>query len=145
MKRSNQPTAYLLVKANTNSYWDSCDYAIVHITQQWKEQLQERIKFLSPLQGDYDFQSMRYYDCSADFYRIGEDGQSVAKQLPKGRSWAFVELDENEQEAFIPPENHLDSYAIVLCADGTGYYSAYGKHTGEEFWTEKILFTQIIQ
>lgn len=145
MKTTDKATAHLLVKANTNSEWDNCNFAIIHITEDWKKEQQKRIDFLTPLQGNYHFQSMNYYDTAVEFYRTNEDDQPDMDKLLGDKEWAFVELDENELESLTPPENRLDCYRIVLRASGTGYYTAYGKHTSEEFWTEEILLTQIIQ
>ncbi len=144
MKTTDKATAHLLVKANTNSEWDNCDFAIIHITEEWKKEQQKRIAFLKPLQGDCHFQSMYYYDTAVDFYRTGEGDQPDIEELLGDKDWVFVELDEDEQQRLTPPENRLDCYRIVLQADGTGYYKAYSKYNSEEFWTEDILLTQII-
>ncbi|MBZ4192023.1 hypothetical protein [Niabella beijingensis] len=145
MKLSDKATAYLLVKANTNSEWDNCNFAIIHITEEWKKEQQKRIEFLAPLQGNYQFQSMNFYDTAVDFYNTGEEDKPDIENLLGYKDWAFVELDKNELASLTPPENRLDCYRIALRANGTGYYTAYGKHTSEEFWTEDILLTQIIQ
>lgn len=145
MKLSNKATAYLLVKANTNSEWDNSNFAIIHITEEWKKEQQNRIEFLAPLQGNCQFQYMNFYDAAADFYKTDEDDQPDIENLLGSKNWAFVELDKNELENLTPPESELDCYRIVIRANGTGYYTAYGKHTSEEFWTNYILLTQIIQ
>jgi hypothetical protein len=36
MKLSDKPTAHVLLKAGTNSEWDNCNFAIIHITEDWK-------------------------------------------------------------------------------------------------------------
>lgn len=56
--------------------------------------------------------------------------------------WVFVELDQ--EETFTVPENSLDCYRLILSANGIGQYRAYGKHTSEEFWTEKFSLTPIL-
>jgi hypothetical protein len=33
--------------------------------------------------------------------------------------------------------SRLDCYRLVIFKNGTAYYQAYGKHTGEEFYTEE--------
>jgi hypothetical protein len=35
MKKSIKPTEYFLIKAK--SEWDDCDFAIIHITEEWKK------------------------------------------------------------------------------------------------------------
>ncbi len=49
MKLSDKPTAYVLLKAGTNSEWDNCNFAIVHITEDWKKEQQKGLKWLSRL------------------------------------------------------------------------------------------------
>lgn len=142
MKRSYKATANLLVKANTNSEWDNCNFAIIHITEEWKKQQQKRIEFLIPLQGNNQFQSLNFYDEAVDFYTTNEKNKSDIENLLQSNDWVFVELDDNE--SLIPPQNRLDCHRISLRSDGTACYTAYGKHTGEEFWTAEILLTQII-
>ncbi len=45
-------------------------------------------------------------------------------------------LDENELENYPVPENRLDAYQLIITKYGTAQFKAYGKHTGEEFYTE---------
>ncbi len=55
MKTTDKATAYLLVKANTNSEWDSCEFAIVHITDEWKREQAKRLEAVKPFAEDYNF------------------------------------------------------------------------------------------
>ncbi|WP_447951660.1 hypothetical protein [Chryseobacterium koreense] len=144
MKLSDKSTAHILVKANTNSEWDNCEFAIIHISEEWKQEQAKRLALVKPLEGNLYFCSMNYYDTAVDFYRTGENDNPNIEELLNGKEWVFVELDEQEQEAFTVPENRLDCYRLVLRSNGTGYYTAYGKHTSEEFWTEEFLLTQLI-
>lgn len=141
MKLSDKPTAYILVKASTNSKWDYCEFAIIHLSEQWKKEQEKRLELVKPLQGNYHFSSMNFYDTNVDFYRTNEDDNPNIEEMLNGKEWVFVELDEKEQETFTVPENRLDCYRFVLRANGTAYYSAYGKHTSEEFWTEEFSLT----
>lgn len=145
MKLSAKATAYILVKANTNSEWDNCEFAIIHLSEEWKKEQAKRLALVKPLEGNYHFCSMNFYDTAVDFYRTGEDYQPDIEEMLTNKEWGFVELDEEEQETFTVPENSLDCYRLVLRANGTGYYTAYGKHTSEEFWTEEFLLTQLIE
>ena len=144
MKLSNKPTAFLLVKAYTNSEWDSCDFAIVQLSEEWKKEQAKRIAAVKPFVNDYNFQSLNYYDTAVDFYRTGEDDQPDLEKLLAEKEWAFVELDENEQDNFTIPENPLDCYRLMVYKNGYAIYKAYGKHSGEEFWTEDFSLTQLI-
>ena len=143
MKLSDKTTAHILVKANTNSEWDNCEFAIIHLSEEWKKEQVKRLALVKPLEGNHYFCSMNYYDTAVDFYRTGGGDGANSEGLRDGREWVCVELDEQGQETFTVPENRLDCYRLVLRANGTGYYTAYGKHTSEEFWTEEFSLTQL--
>ena len=49
MKRSDKPTSYLMIKANTNSEWDCCDFAIIALSEDWKQEQQKRQRMLDSL------------------------------------------------------------------------------------------------
>lgn len=144
MKQSDKATTYILVKADTNSEWDNCSFAIIRLSGQWKKALAKRLELVRPFAGDYHFQSLNYYDAAAAFYSTGGNNQPDIEAILKDREWAFVELEDKEQEALTPPESRMDCYRLVLHANGTGYYTAYGKHTGEEFWTKEFSIAGIL-
>lgn len=145
MKLSVKATEHILVKAYTNSEWDYCEFAIVYLSEQWKKEQVKRLELVTPLMGDYLFQSMNFYDTAVDFYRACDDEQTNIEEMLGDKEWIFVVLDKEEQDTFIIPENHMDCYRLVLHSDGTAYYTAYGKHTSEEFWTEHFSLHQLIK
>lgn len=144
MKLSEKPTNHLLIKAYTNSEWDCCDFALINLSGEWKERQAARLQAVKPYEEDYSFQSMNYYDGSADFYQCGADGEDM-KALLGDKVWAFVELDKNETEKLVPPESRLDCYKIVIYRDGSARYEAYGKHTSEEFWTDEFSLQFLLE
>lgn len=145
MKISNKPTECILVKANTSSEWDNCEFAIIHLSKQWKKTQAERLKWISPLQDKSYLCSLTFRDTDIDFYVVDEQTPFEIEQLLNGKEWTFIELDEQEQETFSLTENKLDCYRLIIQPNGLGYYRAYGKHTGEEFWTEEFSLTRLIQ
>ncbi len=80
---------------------------------------------------------MNFYDMAVEFYRTGGD-QFYIEEMLSGNEWIYVELAEREQETFTMSGSPLGCYRLVLRANETAYYTAYGKHTGEEFWTEEF-------
>ncbi len=144
MKKASNNTDYILVKADTDSDWDNCHYALIHCTAEWKEQMQQRLKSVQSVENEIGFASLNYYDTSVDFYRADEKTQTEINQVLGKKEWTFVELDENEQETFLMPENRLDTYRLSLYRYGTAMYSAYGKHSGEEFYTAEFSVSQIL-
>ncbi|SJN50487.1 hypothetical protein [Sphingobacterium sp. JB170] len=138
MKLSDKATAHILVKDTTNSEWDNCGFAIVHLSEEWKKEQQKRLEMVKPFAEDYNFQSLNYYDTAVEFYRTDESDQPDIDELLTDKEWAFVEFGTEEQEAFAVPENRLDCYRLVVYRNGNAIYKAYGKHTSEEFWTEEF-------
>lgn len=143
MKVSDKPTGRILVRAHSNSEWDSCEFAIVSISEKWKEEQLKRLEFIKPFAEDYDFQSLNFYNCAVDFYQTGEDGLPDLDELLAGKDWTFIELDEEEPDNLTPPESSLDCYRLAIYRDGDAKYKAYGKYTGEEFWTEDLPLKQL--
>lgn len=135
MKASKIPTEYLLLQAQTISDWDYCAFAIVHLSEEWKQEKLDWLGYVEPLKSNSHFQSMNFYDTAVEFHQTDNDDNPDLENLLADREWVFVELDERELETFALPESALDCYRFVLRSDGTAYYKAYGKHTGEEFST----------
>lgn len=52
MKLSDKATAHILVKANTNSEWDNCGFAIIHLSEEWKR-TGKRLALVKPLEGNF--------------------------------------------------------------------------------------------
>ncbi|WP_459187001.1 hypothetical protein ACGE0T_12680 [Parabacteroides sp. APC149_11_2_Y6] len=145
MKTSDKPTKQILIKANTGSEWDCCEFALIHISEQWMKQQAERLEAIKPLTSDSSFQSTRYYTNSVEFYQSGDNGNLDIEQLLSGKDWVFVELEEDEQDRHTPPENSLDFYKIVIYRDGNARFEAFGKHTNEEFWTNEFPLQQLTE
>lgn len=145
MKLSDKPTDYILVSARCNSEWDSCDFAIISGGKTWAELLQTRLKTAFTFKDDSNFYCLKFFDISVQFYISHEEmEENILKEI-ENKSWAFIELENGEDEPFSIPENRLDCYTISLFSNGSGKYIAYGKHTGEEFYTESIPFDQILR
>lgn len=143
MKLSDKRTEHLLLKADTTSTWDNCEFAIIHLSEQWKKLQAERLELLKPLKNNLHFLSMNYHDTAVDFYGLDDEYQPDIEELLKGKTWSFVEFDEGERQKFIPPENPLYCYQMRVYQRGTAIYSAYGKHTNEEFWTEEFPLEEL--
>ena len=143
MKNAMKNTGWVLIKAHTNSEWDSCEFAIIQVTGDWKKEQAKRLAIGQPFSGDYYFQSLNYYDATVNFFITDEEDLPDLDTLLADKGWTYVALDENELEQLPVPESSLDSYTMVIYADGTACHKAYGKHTGEEFWTESFPLNQL--
>lgn len=145
MQLSDQPTDHILVKARTNSEWDSCDFAIVHLSDGWKQEQLKRLDGVKPFANDLSFKSLSFFDGAADFYQSGSDELPDIDELLADNEWAFVELTQEEQDNLDTPESCLDCYEMVLYKDGDAKYTAYGKYTSEEFWTTELPLREILE
>lgn len=145
MKISDKPTEYISIKANTDSEWDCCDFALIHLSGKWKEIQAERLEAVKPFADNYSFSSMNFYDSSVEFFRVGDEDEPGTEKLLADKDWTFVELDNDETDRLTPPENRLDCYRLVIYRDGDAKYEAYGKYTGEEFWTNVFPLRQLTE
>ena len=145
MKTSDKPTVNILIKANTNSEWDCCEFAIIHLSKEWKKLQATRLEAIKPFTDDYTLQSIRFYSTSVYFYQFEDNGTPDIEELLSDKDWAFVEIDKNELDELTPPENSLDFYTLEIHRDGNARYKAYGKHTNEEFWTNKFPLQQLTE
>lgn len=144
MKTSDKPTAHILIKASTNSEWDCCEFAVIHLSEKWRKLQAKRLEAVKPFKDDYSFQSMKFYDCSVEFFQSGEEEADIEKLL-ENKEWVFVELDDGELDELTSPENRLDFYKIVMYRDGNSRYEAFGKYTDEGFWTNEFPLQQLTE
>ena len=144
MKISDKPTENILIKANTDSEWDCCEFAIIHLSEEWSKRQAKWLEAIKPFKDDYNFQSMKFYDCSVEFFQAGGDEELDVEELLADREWAFVKLDNDELDKLTSPENSLDFYKIAIYRDGNARYEAFGKHTNEEFWTNEFPLQHLI-
>lgn len=145
MKMSDKPTEHILIKASTNSEWDCCEFALIHLSEKWKQQQVKRLEAVKPFTDDFTFQSMRFYNTSVDFYQSGDDGEPDIEELLIDKDWAFVEIDEDELDELAPPESSLDCYVLEIHRDGNARCKAYGKYTNEEFYTNEFPLQQLTE
>ncbi|GAB6120022.1 hypothetical protein [Dysgonomonas termitidis] len=132
MELSSKPTKHILVKANCQSEWDCCDFAVITCDDSWKKGLRKKLDAIGAFNAPDSFISFRFYDSSVEFYQSKDD---EAELLSGEKEWEFVTLNEDEEESFEKPETRLEQGLLVLYKDGSGFYKAYGKYTGEEFYT----------
>lgn len=145
MKTSDKPTEYILIKASTNSEWDCCEFALIHLSEKWKKLQAERFEAVKPFADNYSFSSMNFYDSSVDFFQTGDEEEPDMEELLADKDWTFVELDDDELDRLSPPENSLECYKLVIHRDGNARYEAIGKYTDEEFWTNEFSLQQLIE
>lgn len=145
MKISDKPTEHIMIKAITNSTWDWCDFAIIHLTDEWKKEQKKRLDIINPYTNDYTLISMMYFEQSCTFYKDDDTICPDSSELLDEKVWAFVELNEETLGKLSVPENRIDYHRFHVFTSGYCYYQAVGKHTNEEFWTAKILLDELLK
>lgn len=143
MKASDKPTADILIKANTNSEWDCCDFAVMHLSEEWRGKQATRLEAVKPFKDDYNFQSIRFFDGLVEFFQSGGDEEPDIEELLADKEWVYVELDDDELDKLTSPENRLEFYKIVIYRDGNARYEASGKYSNEEFYTNGFSLQQL--
>ena len=142
MKISTIPTKRILVKANCQSEWDCCNFALITCDDYWKKEFKKKMDAIAPFNAPEGFLSFRFLDYSVEFYQSKEDEAEI---LPEGKDWAFISLEEGEEDSFSKPENQLDPGVMILYKDGSGFYQTHGKYSGEEFYTNVIPFQEVFE
>lgn len=132
MKTTSQPTDTILIKAHTSSECDECYFAIIHCRKEWKEILRKHLEAVQSFANDLSFFLLSFFDTSVNFYRADDEIDTLLQD----KDWAFVELIDEEQEKFSVPESQMDTYCLSVHKGGMAHFLAYGKSTGEDFWTE---------
>lgn len=147
MQISQTPTAHILVRARTNSESDSCDLAIIYLSEEWKKRQRERLEAANCLAKDNDFRSLCFCDDAVNFYAAANDGLPEADELLGDKCWAFVEIDDAElnEEDEGSLNCGLDCHRLVIDFNGKIKYTAYGEYTGDEFSTEELSLPEILE
>lgn len=143
MKTSLQQTEYLLIKSMTNSEWDNGDFAIIHVTAAWKETQKKRLEAVKTLENDYDLKWLNYADTNVEFFRFSEETNPEIEEWLSEKDSVFIELETNELKKLLQPENNLNCYQMQVFKNGNAIYNAFGKHTGEEFWTKEFSLWEL--
>jgi hypothetical protein len=135
MEKANTKTGYVLLKAFTNSEWDFCDFAIIEITDKWKQELQNKIDAVRLFKDDTTFFNLSFWESPLGFFKDADDMTPANEIIGEMEDWCFVNIGEEEIEKFSKPENRLDSRQLKIDKYCLVWFTARGKHTGEEFYT----------
>ena len=146
MKRADHPTDYIFILANTASEWDSCDFAILRLTGEWRREMRKRLDLIQPFTDDNTFYSHHYWDFLRGFYvhDYEDEEETTVHLLNEDEDWAYIVTDETELAALSKPESRLDTYQLSITKYGTANFSASGKNSGEEYWTSHFGVEELI-
>lgn len=149
MKRASQATNYVILRAVTKSSWDSCNFALLHITPEWELIMSQRLMALQPFKSDFNFYCHTYWEAPLGYYTCDEESDIDLLLLlmeQRHESWAYVEFDDPEEPARLEqPQSPLDTHMMMINADGGAFFMCFGKHTDEEYSTEAFSLTRILK
>lgn len=133
-----------MIEATTYSEYDCCDFAIIHINDEWIAKQNDKLDFIkkNPT-GCISYH--KFEDSAVNFYMDDSDRVADSLLLLDGNLYCFVELEPDEEELFSVPQEQLVSYTMSLTSDGYAYYYAVGIETGEDFWTKEFPLNQLIE
>jgi hypothetical protein len=142
MEKVTYRTEHILLKANTDSEWDDCTFAIIYLTEQWRQLLAERASWLIPCKKDSSFFSLTYWDSHIAFFiHTGDDQEDAlygSDLMEEDEIWSYVSVTEDELDRFKRPENKICVYQLRIMSDGYAQFQAWGDHTHEKFYTEQF-------
>lgn len=150
MQLSDKPTSHILVRADTNSDYDSCNCAIITLSEEWKQAQLRRLEAARSFAGDISFRGLSFHDWSVDFYYTFRHGLPDIDELLGELRWAFVEVNEEEvNEENLDEEEqlnaNLDCHKLLIGSDGDFKYIAFGEYTHDEFSTEEVSLPEILE
>ena len=137
MKIVNNKTRVLLIKATVQSDWDFCNCAKLYLSDSGLKELKrydKRATEIKKKEGT-SFSCLCFYDY-VEFMNVDEG----IMELPN--IFNYIE-EEDDTEGVTYPEQTIDDHMIKLYGDGQVCWVGYGKHTGEEFWTDTININEL--
>lgn len=146
MKLSNKPTGYIVVPARLASEWDTCDYCLITYDDKTLDKWKAYSKAIDDLKENVQYPTeihrLSIWEGGIDFFNLSDsdDDQEVVKHLDQqnGFPFAYVTLSEGEEEELLKPEQRVDCLQVNFYLGRSISFIGFGKHTGEEFWTNDI-------
>lgn len=145
MNLSHIPTDYIFVCAQTNSDWDSCTFAIITISPEWRKEQTDRIHFFKALEGSDSFHEAQFFNTEIEFFDADYELSEIVKGFDKKLDWCFLQVTQDELDHLHTPESTIGTCCICIDAFGNGKYKAWAKHSGEEFFTDQFSITEILK
>lgn len=136
MTLSEKPTNKILLKAYTNSEWDTCNIAVFSIDNAYLEVLKRRRNIIQHLDNTDD--AVFAIESLMQPCEFNYDSSYELLELLGKKNWSYVNITDEELGKLLKPDNRLDETRSKVYVDGTVAFKATGKHTDEEFWTDSI-------
>jgi hypothetical protein len=126
---------HLVIKAHTNSEWDSVSSALVKLDDDSISELRKIRNAVENFNTDgLSFNRASFFFYGVDF-KISDSGQY--DEIENG----FTIVEDLDLSDYSDPESVLDSTLIEADKDGFKF-TTFGKHTGEEFDSATVSFEE---
>lgn len=144
MEQSKGVSSYMLINARTNSHWDTVDFAVIHLTEWFKNALRQRLSTVQQFVDDESFYNLIYWDAPLGYYCNPKNKLFTETIIQAGEGWAYIRLDDHEEQTFTVPQNALEAHQLIISKHGYASFKALSKYTNEEYLTEWFSIPQIL-
>ena len=143
MKRTDKPTEYILLRGETSSEFDGCDFAIFKITEAWVIKMIDRLQLLRFFKSDRDFSHIAYSETVEGFYTYPVE--MTEGLLTGAEAWCFIDIAPDELQNIEEVNSELCGYELVIDSDGYASYRAYAEQNNDSFYTHDFKITSILE
>jgi hypothetical protein len=145
MNVSQIPTDYIFVRAQTNSDWDNCSFAIISVSSEWRKEQAKRIHFFKALENCNTFNAAQFFNAEIQFFDADYEVSEIVEGFDQQLDWCFLQATQDEIAHLHTPQSTLATSCICIDAFGNGTYKAWAGYSGEEFFTNQFSIEQILK
>lgn len=145
MEKSVNPSNHILIKSWTTSDWDQVDFALVELSESFREVLAQRLATAQLFTSDNSFHNLSYWDSPVGYYCNSLNRLHSDDVIPEGEDWTYITLSPEEEEALPKPENQLEGHQMIVTKRGYAYFKALSKHSSEEYLTESFSINELLK
>jgi WD40 repeat protein len=138
MKRSENPTGWILIKAQVCSEWDSINGCIVQVNNE-KLHIWNKNSTKDKEKSEFQYAHTAYY-WSVDWILDDKVEELLGEDI-----WCHITITNDQMEELGRPEQRVDCEMVKMYGNATCCWIGYGKHTSEEFWTDSVSITDIMK
>lgn len=125
-------TKYILTPAFTNSEWDDVSFSLIELTPKLLSMVKKLINRAKELKAE-GIDAILVYSDFANFFACGDedetDGLDRIDEIQE-----VIELTAKMYKKLKKPEQTIKDGFMRISGNNITF-TAYGKHTGEEYWT----------
>lgn len=132
---------YILLSAQTNSEWDNCEFALVELTKEREDYYKSMIALATELNEKHGIDVLEIYCDEASFFADMEDIPNKPNPIgyDSSVSGVIIDIDDSDVESMETPDQDIRCGSMRFSKYGVKF-KGYGKHTGEEFYTDNFNF-----